>query len=30
MSKTDEPRGVKIMVDGKERVFDIDDPKLPD
>ena len=30
MSKSDKSQGVKITVNGKERSFDVDDPKLPD
>ena len=30
MGKSKEQKGVKIDVNGKERTFDIDDPKLPD
>ena len=30
MSKSDKSQGVKITVNGKERTFDVDDPKLPD
>ena len=30
MSKSDKSKSVKIMVSGKERMFDVDDPKLPD